>query len=102
MDSLPDADAIYLNGPRTVAHAQLLKSRGAFNLRIDEEFMAKLKPGCVILDPDAAKRRLRRPRERPSTGKLPAGGELPCSSAWPSSAPCLGRGIPATGNLAGR
>ena len=51
MDSLPDADAIYLNGPRTVAHAQLLKSRGAFNLRIDEEFMAKLKPGCVILDP---------------------------------------------------
>ena len=51
VDSLPDADAIYLNGPRTVAHAQLLKSRGAFNLRIDEEFMAKLKPGCVILDP---------------------------------------------------
>ena len=51
IDSLPDADAIYLNGPRTVAHAQLLKSRGAFNLRIDEEFMAKLKPGCVILDP---------------------------------------------------
>lgn len=51
MDSLSEADAIYLNGPRTVAHAQLLKSRGAFNLRIDAEFMAKLKPGCVILDP---------------------------------------------------
>ena len=51
MDSLSEADAIYLNGPRTVAHAQLLKSRGAFNLRIDEEFMAKLKPECVILDP---------------------------------------------------
>ena len=51
VDSLSEADAIYLNGPRTVAHAQLLKSRGAFNLRIDEEFMAKLKPGCVILDP---------------------------------------------------
>ncbi len=51
MDSLSEADAIYLNGPRTVAHAQLLKSRGAFNLRIDEEFMSKLKPGCVILDP---------------------------------------------------
>ncbi len=51
VDSLSEADAIYLNGPRTVAHAQLLKSRGAFNLRIDEEFMAKLKPGTVILDP---------------------------------------------------
>ncbi len=51
MDSLSEADAIYLNGPRTVAHAQLLKSRGAFNLRIDATFMAKLKPGCVILDP---------------------------------------------------
>lgn len=51
VDSLPEADAIYLNGPRTVAHAQLLKSRGAFNLRIDAEFMAKLKPACVILDP---------------------------------------------------
>lgn len=51
MDSLFEADAIYLNGPRTVAHAQLLKSRGAFNLRIDQEFMARLKPACIILDP---------------------------------------------------
>lgn len=50
-DSLPDADAIYLNGPRTVAHAQLLKSRGAFNLRIDDDLMARLKPSCIILDP---------------------------------------------------
>ena len=51
MDSLPDADAIYLNGPRTVAHAQLLKSRGALNLRIDDDLMARLKPSCIILDP---------------------------------------------------
>lgn len=51
IDSLPDADAIYLNGPRTVAHTQLLKSRGAFNLRIDEGLMATLKPSCIILDP---------------------------------------------------
>ncbi len=51
MDSLPNADAIYLNGPRTVAHAQLLKSRGAFNLRIDDDLMARLKPSCIILDP---------------------------------------------------
>lgn len=50
-DSLPNADAIYLNGPRTVAHAQLLKSRGAFDLRIDDDLMARLKPSCIILDP---------------------------------------------------
>ena len=46
-----DADAIYLNGPRTVAHGQLLKSRNAFNLRIDAEFMSGLKSHCVVLDP---------------------------------------------------
>ena len=50
-ESVGDVDAIYLNGPRTVAHAQLLKSRGALNLRIDERFMSRLKPRCVILDP---------------------------------------------------
>ena len=44
-------DAIYLNGPRTLAHVQLLKSRNSFNLRIDEEFMSSLKSHCVILDP---------------------------------------------------
>lgn len=51
IDTLTEVDAIYLNGPRTVAHVQLLKSRGAFNLRIDEKFMSGLKPGCVVLDP---------------------------------------------------
>ena len=50
-DALSEADAIYLNGPRTVAHAQLLKSRNAFNIRIDSEFMSTLKPGCPVLDP---------------------------------------------------
>ena len=45
------ADAIYLNAPRTLAHAQLLRSRGAFSLRIDSDFMAKLKPHCIIMDP---------------------------------------------------
>ena len=43
------ADAIYLNAPRTLAHAQLLRSRGAFSLRIDSDFMAKLKPHCIIM-----------------------------------------------------
>ena len=51
MDELEEADAVYLNGPRTVAHAQLLKSRGALNLRIDRAFMSRLKPHCAILDP---------------------------------------------------
>ena len=51
VDELSRADAIYLNGPRTLAHVQLLKSRNAFNLRIDDEFMAKLKPICPVLDP---------------------------------------------------
>ena len=50
-EALSEADAVYLNGPRTVAHAQLLKSRNAFNLRIDSEFMSSLKPDCPVLDP---------------------------------------------------
>jgi aspartate carbamoyltransferase catalytic subunit len=51
VDGLGEVDAIYLNGPRTVAHAQLLRSRGSFTLRIDREFMDGLRPHCVILDP---------------------------------------------------
>ena len=51
LDTLQAADAIYLNAPRTVAHARLLRSRGALSLRIDGDFMAKLKPHCIILDP---------------------------------------------------
>lgn len=46
-----ETDAIYLNAPRTVAHAELLQSRGNMRVRIDEAFMSTLKPGCVILDP---------------------------------------------------
>ncbi len=51
LDALQDVDAVYLNGPRTLAHVQLLRSRGSFSLRIDEEFMSRLRPHCVILDP---------------------------------------------------
>ena len=51
VEGLDKADAIYLNGPRTVAHVQLLKSRDAFNLRIDEAFMSRLKKSCIIMDP---------------------------------------------------
>ena len=51
IDAVSEADAIYLNGPRTVAHMQLLRSRNSGNLRIDQRFMAMLKPHCVIMDP---------------------------------------------------
>ena len=51
LDALHAADAIYLNAPRTVAHARLLRSRGTLSLRIDGDFMAKLKSNCIILDP---------------------------------------------------
>ncbi|MCH8109412.1 MAG: hypothetical protein IIB15_04715 [Chloroflexi bacterium] len=51
IDAVENVDAIYLNGPRTLAHVQLLKSRNSMKLRIDEQFMSRLKPHCVILDP---------------------------------------------------
>ena len=51
VESLREADAIYLNGPRTMAHVRLLRSRGVLDLRIDEEFMARLQSHCVVLDP---------------------------------------------------
>ena len=51
IEAVREVDAIYLNGPRTVAHAQLLRSRGSLNLRIDRDFMSTLRPSCVILDP---------------------------------------------------
>lgn len=51
IDSLSEADAIYLNGPRTVAHAQLLRSRGSGHLKIDDEFMSRLKDNCIVMDP---------------------------------------------------
>ena len=51
MEAVREVDAIYLNGPRTLAHVQLLKSRGSLNLRIDEGFMSMLRPHCIIMDP---------------------------------------------------
>ena len=51
IEAVREVDAIYLNGPRTVAHVQLLRARESFNIRIDGDFMAMLKPHCVILDP---------------------------------------------------
>ena len=50
-DGLKNADVVYLNGPRTVAHAQLLNTRSAFNLVINESFMSRLKSNTIIMDP---------------------------------------------------
>ena len=51
IEAVTGVDAIYLNGPRTAAHAKLLKARNALNLRIDEKFMSMIRPNCVIMDP---------------------------------------------------
>lgn len=51
IEAVRDADAIYLNAPRTVAHVQLLRSRRALDLHIDKKFLSMLKPKCVIMDP---------------------------------------------------
>ena len=45
------SDVVYLNSPRTVAHYQLLKSRGFFISNIDDQFMSMLKPESIVLDP---------------------------------------------------
>ena len=51
IEAVRDVDAIYLNGPRTQAHLQLMRSRDAYSLRINADFMSMLTPHCVILDP---------------------------------------------------
>ncbi len=51
LDAVSQADVIYLNGPRTLAHMQLLVSRGQGRLVIDRKFMDSLKPRCIVMDP---------------------------------------------------
>lgn len=51
LDAVSDVDVIYLNGPRTLAHMQLLESRGRGRLVIDRKFMDSLKSNCVVMDP---------------------------------------------------
>ena len=50
-DAAADADAVYLNGPRTAAHMQILRNRGRGRLAIDSAFMDALKPDCFVMDP---------------------------------------------------
>ena len=51
LEAVSEADVIYLNGPRTLAHMQLLASRGQGRLIIDEQFMDSLKSDCIVMDP---------------------------------------------------
>ncbi len=49
--ALSESDVIYLNGPRTVAHMQLLRGRGRERLVIDENLMKSLSADSIIMDP---------------------------------------------------
>ena len=51
MEALGEVDAVYLNGPRTSAHMELLRSRGRGQLVIDARFMDTLRPNAVVMDP---------------------------------------------------
>ena len=51
LDVLGEVDAIYLNGPRTSAHMELLRSRGRGRLVIDQRFMESLKSHTIVMDP---------------------------------------------------
>ena len=51
LDALGEVDAVYLNGPRTAAHMELLRSRGRGRLTIDAAFMDALKPNAIVMDP---------------------------------------------------
>ena len=51
LSEIKGSDVVYLNGPRTAAHYELLKSRNSFISKIDSEFMSMLKSDSIILDP---------------------------------------------------
>ena len=51
VNEIGSANAIYLNGPRTAAHMDLLRARGRGRLVIDQDFMDSLRPDCIIMNP---------------------------------------------------
>ena len=73
IEAVQQVDAIYLNGPRTVAHVQLLKSRGAFSLRVGRRFHGESASALHRTGPHAAQRGLRLRRSGRPAGVLPAG-----------------------------
>ena len=46
-----ELNAIYLNGAETAAHAQMVASRIMVEVKIDQDLLRALQPGCIILDP---------------------------------------------------
>ncbi|HAE32221.1 MAG: hypothetical protein CL749_03500 [Chloroflexi bacterium] len=51
LSGIKGSDVVYLNGPRTMAHYELLKSRNSFISKIDSKFVSMLKSDSIILDP---------------------------------------------------
>ncbi|MEG3595123.1 MAG: hypothetical protein VX355_06595 [Chloroflexota bacterium] len=51
MDEIKSADVVYLNAPRTEAHANLLKSRGIPTININQNFMDSLHDRAIVMNP---------------------------------------------------
>jgi aspartate carbamoyltransferase catalytic subunit len=51
MDELKNTDVIYLNAPRTEAHANLLRARGIPAININQEFMDSLDDRAIVMNP---------------------------------------------------
>jgi aspartate carbamoyltransferase catalytic subunit len=51
MDEIKSADVVYLNAPRTEAHANLLKSRGIPTININQNFMDSLHKRAIVMNP---------------------------------------------------
>ena len=49
---VPDnVNVVYLNAPRTLSHAQLLRNRNSLNVKIDAHFMENLPEESIVMDP---------------------------------------------------
>ena len=48
---LEELNAVYVNGPETEAHTQLLTALNVVTVKIDQDLLRSLRPDCVILDP---------------------------------------------------
>jgi aspartate carbamoyltransferase catalytic subunit len=46
-----ELNSLYLNGAETAAHSQLVMAHDLANVKVDDELLRELGPGCVIMDP---------------------------------------------------
>lgn len=51
INEIKDPDVVYLNAPRTEAHANLLRSRGMPTIKINQEFMNSLHDKAIVMNP---------------------------------------------------